>query len=75
MMCTFAERIVFDSEVMACAAGRSSVRVVPRTADVKLSKSTALRPCFYCKEAKPDFLESIMHIRGINVRVMHIFKD
>ena len=28
-------------DVMACAAGRSSVQEVPRTADVKLSKSTA----------------------------------
>lgn len=52
------------SDVMACAAGRSSIRVVPRTADVKLSKCMALRLCFYCREVKPDFLESIMHIRG-----------
>ena len=29
------------SDVMACAVGRSSVRVVTRTADVKFSRSTA----------------------------------
>lgn len=36
----FAERIMFESDVMACAAGRSPVRVVPRTADVKLSRDS-----------------------------------
>ena len=45
------------SDVMACAAGRSSVRVVPRTADVKLSRSMAFRLCSYCREKKVGFLE------------------
>ena len=30
-----------SSDIMACAAGRSSIRVVPRTADVKLSKCSS----------------------------------
>lgn len=48
--------------VVACAAGCSSVRVVPRTADVKLSRSMALRLCFYCRRAKLVFLETNRHI-------------
>ena len=36
-------------QVSACAAGRSSVRVVTRTAGVKLSKFRAFRLRLYCK--------------------------
>lgn len=50
------------SDIMACAAGRSSVRVVPHTADVKLSRSTTSRLCFYCRGAKLVFLETNRHI-------------
>ena len=39
--------------VSACAAERSSVRVVTRTADVKLSKCRALRLYFYCNMSCP----------------------
>ena len=43
--------------VVACAAGRSSVRVVTHTAGVKLSMCGSLSAISYCKECYSRFLE------------------
>lgn len=48
--------------VVACAAGRSSVRAVTRTAGVRLSKYRASRLYFDCNRGKFVFLETNGHI-------------
>ena len=63
-------RAVF-SNVMACAEGRSSVRVVTRTAGMKLSRSTAWLLYSYCSRRKFTFLEEFSHI---SVTISHILQ-